>query len=270
MKLTDFHYELPEPLIAQHPLPERSASRLLHLERDSGAYHDRLFRELPQLLRAGDLLVFNDTRVIPARLFAQKETGGRVEVLVERLLGERACLAQLRASKTPREGAALLMQDGSRLRVVARREGFFELQAETDRPAESLLALLERLGHMPLPPYIRRADEPADQRRYQTVYARRPGAVAAPTAGLHFDATVLAALAERGIATASVTLHVGAGTFQPVRAERIEDHRMHSEWLEVGEQVCEAVSTARRRGGRVIAVAPRRCAAWSARRPPVN
>lgn len=254
MKLSDFQYALPESLIAQHPLPERSASRLLHLERGSGLCHDRRFRDLPTLLRAGDVLVFNDTRVIPARLFGRKQTGGRVEVLIERLLGERVCLAQLRASKTPREGAMLVMGDGSRLRVRGRREDFFELEVEPSERAESLLALLERLGHMPLPPYIRRADEPADQQRYQTVYAQRPGAVAAPTAGLHFDADMLAVLAERGIATAHVTLHVGAGTFQPVRTERVEDHRMHAEYLEVGEPACNAVHAARERGGRVIAI----------------
>jgi S-adenosylmethionine:tRNA ribosyltransferase-isomerase len=254
VKLSDFHYRLPDSLIAQYPLPERSASRLLLLERASGIYHDRRFSDLPTLLRAGDLLVFNDTRVIPARLFARKETGGRVEVLIERLLGERVCLAQIRASKTPREGAVLLLNDDDRLRVTGRRDGFYELEAEPRAPEESLLTLLERLGHMPLPPYIRRADEPADQRRYQTVYARRPGAVAAPTAGLHFDEGMLAKLAERGIATTSVTLHVGAGTFQPVRTERVQDHRMHAEYLEVGEPVCRAVRSARRRGGRVIAV----------------
>ncbi len=252
MKLSDFHYDLPEALIAQRPLPERSASRLLCLGRANGEVGDRHFVELPALLSPGDLLVFNDTRVIPARLFAHKETGGRVEILIERLLDAHHCLAQVRASKTPREGGLLVLEDGSRLQVTGRQGSFFCLRVEP--PADSLTDLLQRLGHMPLPPYIQREDELADQERYQTVYARAPGAVAAPTAGLHFDEGLLDQLQAMGLSFTQVTLHVGAGTFQPVRAENIEDHRMHAEYLEVSEQACADIQAARARGGRVIAV----------------
>lgn len=252
MKLSDFHYDLPEALIAQRPLPERSASRLLCLGRANGEVGDRHFVELPALLSPGDLLVFNDTRVIPARLFAHKETGGRVEILIERLLDAHHCLAQVRASKTPREGGLLVLEDGSRLQVTGRQGSFFCLRVEP--PADSLTDLLQRLGHMPLPPYIQREDELADQERYQTVYARAPGAVAAPTAGLHFDEGLLDQLQAMGLSFTQVTLHVGAGTFQPVRAENIEDHRMHAEYLEVNEQACADIQAARARGGRVIAV----------------
>ena len=254
MKRTEFQYDLPEELIAQLPLEKRSASRLLSLARQSGAVGDRRFRELPGLLDAGDLLVFNDTLVIPARLFAHKETGGRVEILVERLLSDDRCIVQLRASKSPQPGARLELEDQTRLRVIGRQDVFFELQLDASGEPGNLTGLLSRLGHMPLPPYIHREDTPADRERYQTVYARRPGAVAAPTAGLHFDADLLRDLAERGIKRASVTLHVGAGTFQPVRTENIEDHRMHAEYLEVGPDACAAVVAARQRGKRVIAV----------------
>ncbi|MEJ2401697.1 MAG: tRNA preQ1(34) S-adenosylmethionine ribosyltransferase-isomerase QueA [Xanthomonadales bacterium] len=250
MKLSDFHFELPRELIAQHPLAQRSASRLLQLDRQGGAVTDAAFGDLPDLLSPGDLLVFNDTRVIPARLHGRKDTGGRVEILLERLLDDRECLAQLRVSKPLKTGGRILLEDGSALEMVARDGAFFRLRST----GPGLAVLLERFGHMPLPPYITRDDTADDRERYQTVYARRPGAVAAPTAGLHFDETVLAALEARGVERAEVTLHVGAGTFQPVRCENIEDHRMHAEYLEVSAAVCAAVKRARARGGRVVAV----------------
>jgi len=250
LKRNTFHFDLPRELIAQNPLPRRSDSRLLQLSLASGQLADRHFRDLPGLLTAGDLLVFNDTRVIPARLHGRKESGGRVEVMLERLLGDRECLAQLRVSKPLRRGGAILLEDGSRLLVKGREDAFFRLHLEEG----SLSQKLQSLGHMPLPPYITRADTPSDAERYQTVYAERPGAVAAPTAGLHFDAGLLAELGSRGIEKAHVTLHVGAGTFQPVRSENIEDHRMHAEYLEVSQAVCSAVERARERGGRVVAV----------------
>lgn len=250
MKRSEFHFELPPGLIAQQPLERRSDSRLLHLSMRDGALADRRFRDLPALLRAGDLLVFNDTKVIPARLYARKETGGKVEIMLERLLNDSACLAQLRASKTPRAGAVLILEDGSKLEVTGRQGAFFQLALA----GGGLSRLLEKLGHMPLPPYISREDTPADRERYQTVYASKPGAVAAPTAGLHFDPELLAAIDRQGVQRLTVTLHVGAGTFQPVRTENIEQHRMHEEYLEVSEQVCEAVVRTRQKGGRVIAV----------------
>jgi S-adenosylmethionine:tRNA ribosyltransferase-isomerase len=254
MKRTDFQYDLPGELIAQHPLAQRSDSRLLTLDRQSGAVADRQFRELPGLLQGGDLLVFNDTRVMPARMFARKETGGRVEILVERMLRDDRCIAQLRSSKSPKPNSRLMLEDQTRLQVVGRQDEFFELQLENDPASGKLTDLLSRLGHMPLPPYIHREDTPADRERYQTVYARKPGAVAAPTAGLHFDTDILQALADRGIKHVNVTLHVGAGTFQPVRTEEIEDHRMHAEFLEVGAEAVEMVNDTRARGGRVIAI----------------
>jgi len=250
MKRTDFYYHLPEELIAQQPLEQRSASRLLCVERSTGRLNDRKFSDLPDLLNPGDLLVFNNTEVIPARLYARKATGGRVEILVERLLNARECLAQVRASKSPRAGGILILEDGSELQMLKRQEGFFHLRsAKAD-----LMGLLQNLGHMPLPPYITREDTDADRRRYQTVYAETPGAVAAPTAGLHFDEDLLRRLKDKGVQSTTVTLHVGAGTFQPVRVEHIEDHEMHAEWLEVTAAACGAIEAARARGGRVVAV----------------
>jgi S-adenosylmethionine:tRNA ribosyltransferase-isomerase len=237
MKTSDFAYHLPEELIAQRPLAERSASRLLHLGRRDGAIDHRRFAELPGLLRPDDLLVFNDTRVIPARLHGHKESGGRVELLLERLLPGGRCLAQLRVSKKPRAGSWLLLEGGLRWRVLGREGDFFLLESASGRLAEEL----ERYGHMPLPPYIQREDEAGDRERYQTVYADRPGAVAAPTAGLHFDPPLLDALRQRGLRQARVTLHVG-------------EHRMHAEYLEVSPEVCAAVAATRERGGRVVAV----------------
>jgi len=251
MQLSDFHYQLPPELIAQQPLPLRSASRLLHLDGASGALHDSQIAALPDLLNAGDLLVFNDTRVIPARLYGVKDSGGKVEVLVERVLDAQRVLAQLRASKPPRAGSGLLLEGDVPVTVLGRHDDLYELRFET---GEEVRAVLERKGHMPLPPYIERADAEADRERYQTVYARNPGAVAAPTAGLHFDAALLERLRAKGVHSAYVTLHVGAGTFQPVRVARIEEHRMHSEYVEVDAAVCEQVRDARARGSRVVAV----------------
>ncbi|MEE4175736.1 MAG: S-adenosylmethionine:tRNA ribosyltransferase-isomerase, partial [Xanthomonadales bacterium] len=220
MRKDQFTFDLPPELIAQHPLPERRASRLLCLDRQDGNLAHRQFADLPSLLEPGDLLVFNDTRVIPARLFAQKPTGGQVEILLERMLGGQRCLAQLRVSKKPAVGVRLQLEGGGELEVLGRDGPFYELSLV----AGDLAATLENQGHMPLPPYIEREDQAADRERYQTVYAKTPGAVAAPTAGLHFDDALLASLEERGVGRAFVTLHVGAGTFQPVRADHIEDH----------------------------------------------
>jgi S-adenosylmethionine:tRNA ribosyltransferase-isomerase len=252
MQVSDFDYVLPPGLIAERPLRPRSSARLLQLA-GGGHLRDRRVSDLPDLLRADDLLVLNDTRVIPARLFGAKPTGGRVEVLVERILAPQRVLAHVRAGKTLKPGVTLRLGDspGFEAEVLARREELFELRFDGKEP---VTALLERHGHVPLPPYIERADGPADRDDYQTLYARQPGAVAAPTAGLHFDEALLAAIAERGIRTAYVTLHVGAGTFQPIRVQRTEDHRMHAEYIQVEEAVCDAVAETRRRGGRVVAV----------------
>ncbi|MCG6541911.1 tRNA preQ1(34) S-adenosylmethionine ribosyltransferase-isomerase QueA [Pseudomonas sp. KSR10] len=249
MQVSDFSFQLPDSLIARHPLAERRASRLLVLDGPTGRLEHRGFPELLDYLRPGDLMVFNNTRVIPARLFGQKETGGKVEVLVERVLDDRRVLAHIRSSKSPKSGAKVHIDGGGEALMLARHDALFELEFD-----EAVLPLLERVGHMPLPPYIDRPDEAADRERYQTVYAQRAGAVAAPTAGLHFDAQLLAALKEKGVESAFVTLHVGAGTFQPVRVERIEEHHMHREWLEVDQGVVDAVAACRARGGRVIAV----------------
>ena len=250
MKKSDFRFELPPGLIAQQPLPQRSDSRMLVLE-SGGGWRDSGIRALPQELRAGDLLVFNDTRVIPARLPARKETGGTAEILIERITGGHEALAQLGVSKKPAAGSALLLADGSRVRVLGREDAFFRLRFESVEPLEKLLA---RLGRMPLPPYIRRAAQPQDAERYQTVYARVPGAVAAPTAGLHFDAPLLDALAACGVRFGQLTLHVGAGTFQPVRGEALEQHRMHREWINVGAPLVRQIRDTRAAGGRVVAV----------------
>lgn len=251
MRVADFDFELPDELIARHPLAERRASRLLVLDGPSGELRHRQFTDLLDYLRPGDLMVFNDTRVIPARLFGQKASGGRLEILVERLLDEHRVLAHVRASKSPKPGSLIHIDGGGAAEMLARHDALFELRFD-----EPVLALLERVGHMPLPPYIDRPDEDADRERYQTVYSdkAKAGAVAAPTAGLHFDDALLAAIRERGVDTAFVTLHVGAGTFQPVRVERIEDHHMHSEWLQVGQDVVDAVQACKARGGRVVAV----------------
>jgi S-adenosylmethionine:tRNA ribosyltransferase-isomerase len=250
--LADFDFMLPPELIAQYPTAERSAARLLDGRGDAPV--DHVFRELPQLLDPGDLLVFNDTRVIKARLFGRKaDSGGAVEALIERVLpGTHDVWSHLRASKPPRPGSVIRFADAFDAEMLGRAgadNALYHLRLPSDP-----FALLEAHGHVPLPPYIAHADEAEDERRYQTVFAAKPGAVAAPTAALHFDDGVLAALAARGVQTTKVTLHVGAGTFQPVRAERIEDHRMHSERFEVGGDCVAAVQAARERGGRIVAV----------------
>ena len=250
MRRTDFHFDLPDALIARHPAPQRSGSRLLHLEGATGALTDRQFRDLPGLLRRGDLLVLNDTRVIPARLHGHKlESGGKVEVMLERLTGLRTAIVQLRASKPSRPGAVIDLGGGDTLTVVERDEDFWRVEFSRDAHGT-----FDRLGEMPLPPYVARAAEIEDRERYQTVYAREPGAVAAPTAGLHFDDAVLQACREAGAGFAYVTLHVGAGTFQPVRVDNVAEHRMHSEWCVVPDATCQAIASTRACGGRVIAV----------------
>lgn len=251
MKKNDFHYELPSELIAQAPLAERSASRLLVVPPAPAPREDRVFRELPQLLQPGDLLVFNDTRVIPARLFGHKNTGGRVEILIERLLGGMEARAQIGVSKSPKEGARIALDAGGEAEVLGREGEFYRLRFHVP---ESLEQWLLHAGRLPLPPYIQREPGSDDQERYQTVFAREVGAVAAPTAGLHFDDALLAQLRERGVEFGHVTLHVGAGTFQPVRADNLDQHVMHSEWLNVGAGLVEQIRRTRAAGGRVIAV----------------
>jgi S-adenosylmethionine:tRNA ribosyltransferase-isomerase len=248
--LSDFDFALPPELIAQHPAPERSGSRLL--DATGGVPVDRVFRDLPGLLQRGDLLVFNDTRVIKARLLGVKSSGGSVEALVERVLPSHEVLAHLRASKSPKAGGRVRFADAFDAEVLGRagpQDSLFHLRFPSDP-----FSLLEQHGHVPLPPYITHADTADDESRYQTVFAAKPGAVAAPTAALHFDATLLAQLAERGVGTANVTLHVGAGTFQPVRTENLAEHHMHSEWFEVSEATVQAIHHTRAAGGRIVAV----------------
>ncbi len=253
MKASDFDFELPEELIAQQPLPERRASRLLLLDPLSGARQDAHFAEIGDYLEPGDLLVFNNTRVFPARLFGRKHSGGKVELLVERLLGDRRVLAHLRASKSPKPGTPMTLE-GRIECVMSERDGDLFVLDLADDQSGSWLELLQRHGHMPLPPYIQRADDEADRERYQTVFAERTGAVAAPTAGLHFDDELIESLRDQGIATAFVTLHVGAGTFQPMRVEEVSQHVMHAEQVEVPAESCERINQTRARGGRVVAV----------------
>jgi S-adenosylmethionine:tRNA ribosyltransferase-isomerase len=249
MRKSDFRYDLPTELVAQEPAMPRTASRLLQL--DGETRRDRRFADLPALLTAGDLLVFNDTRVIPARLHGVKESGGRVEVLIERVLGESRALAQIRASKSPKSGQRLVLEDALRAEVVGRQGEFYELRFDL---ATSLVEALERHGHVPLPPYIARDDQQSDRDRYQTVYARSPGAVAAPTAGLHFDDALLDQLRATGVETSFVTLHVGAGTFQPLRGDVVETQRLHSERLNVSQATCDAIARVQANGNRVVAV----------------
>ena len=249
MRVAHFQFDLPDELIARYPLAERRASRLLVLDGPSGAIAHQQFADLLSYLRPGDLMVFNNTRVIPARLFAKKLTGGKLEVLVERVLDTDRVLAHVRASKAPKVGSTIEFENGTQATLLARHDSLFEWQF-----AEPVLPLLERIGHMPLPPYMERDDELDDRERYQTVYAEHAGAVAAPTAGLHFDDQMLASIRELGVETAFVTLHVGAGTFQPVRVETLEEHQMHHEWLQVSQDVVDAVAACKARGGRVVAV----------------
>jgi S-adenosylmethionine:tRNA ribosyltransferase-isomerase len=244
----DFSYDLPPELIAQAPLAERSASRLLVLDGGTGAIQDRAIRDLPELLTPGDVLVFNDTRVVAARIVGAKPTGGRVEIFLERALAESAALVQLRASKAIRPELEILTPGGT-VRVIAPHGDLWEVRV----PGETL-AFFERWGEVPLPPYIRRAPDEADRSRYQTVFAREPGAVAAPTASLHFDESLLASIAARGVEKTFITLHVGAGTFQPIRSDSLDEHVMHAEHVSVGADACDAIQNVRARGGRVVAV----------------
>lgn len=249
MRRADFFYELPESLIAQYPPPHRSDARLLCLDGNTGDLNDKQFTDLPGLLKPGDLLVFNRSKVIPARLYGRRATGGRVELMIERIVTSHRVLVQMRVSKKPKPGQAIGLDGGGQATLIERQDDLWLLEFET--PVE---AYLEQHGHVPLPPYIARDDEPGDRQRYQTVYADRPGAVAAPTAGLHFDDAMLSTLRERGIETAFVTLHVGAGTFQPVRSDDLAQHEMHSERMIIERNTCDAIAATRRRGGRIIAV----------------
>lgn len=256
MQVSDFHFDLPDELIARYPMAERTASRLLQLDGQTGVLRHGQFVDVLDQLNPGDLLVFNNTRVIPARMFGQKASGGKLEVLVERIQDEHSVLAHVRSSKSPKPGTRLILDggpDGEKVEAEmrARHDALFEIHFFDARP---VLEILEAIGHMPLPPYIDRPDEDADKERYQTVYNAKPGAVAAPTAGLHFDEPLLEKIRAKGVETAFVTLHVGAGTFQPVRVDKIEDHHMHSEYAEVPQEVVDAIAATRARGGRVIAV----------------
>ena len=251
MRRQDFHYELPDELIARTPAAERRGSRLLQLDGSSGTMVHGQFPDLLHCVNPGDLMVFNNTRVIPARLFGQKSSGGQVEILVERVLDDKRVLAHTRASKAPKVGSIVNLQDGSPVIMRARHDALFEWEFQTE---ESALSVMERIGHMPLPPYIDRADELSDRERYQTVYGEKQGAVAAPTAGLHFDELMLQQLRDKGVQIAFVTLHVGAGTFQSMRVDNIREHQMHSELMEIGPDVCEQVRATKAAGKRVIAV----------------
>ena len=251
MRRQDFHYDLPDALIAHKPLEVRSSSRLLQLEGESGTLTDKNFPDLLDLIQPEDLMVFNDTRVIPARLFGKKSSGGKLEILVERLLDDQRLLAHVRSSKSPKPNSDIILSNGQYVKVLARHGELFELGF----PAEvSALEVIEAIGHMPLPPYIERPDDEDDRDRYQTVFGKNSGAVAAPTAGLHFDDELMQALTQKGVEFAFVTLHVGAGTFQPVRVDDIHSHQMHSETMQLSEEVCRQVQAAKARGGRVIAV----------------
>ncbi len=251
MQRSDFQFELPEQLIAQYPPAERNASRLLVLDDSTAQLTDRHFIDLPSLLQPNDLLVFNNTKVIPARLLGKKDSGGQIEVLVERVLDDHRVLAHIRSSKSPKAGRRIVLEDSLDVEVLGRQEALFELYFHDD---DTVSNLLEKYGRLPLPPYIEREVDKNDLERYQTVYAEHTGAVAAPTAGLHFDQTMLDTINELGIETAQITLHVGAGTFQPVRVDDIKTHQMHFERIDVSKGVCEQVNAARARGGRVIAV----------------
>jgi S-adenosylmethionine:tRNA ribosyltransferase-isomerase len=251
MKKSDFNYHLPSELIAQKPLPQRSASRLLQLNKQTGSITDARFTEFIDMLLPQDLLVFNDTKVIPARLFASKVTGGKVEILIERIENQHQALAHVRASKSPKADSLLLLQDGTVCRVLGREHDLFRLNFETDK---DVLSVLTEIGHMPLPPYIDRLDDQEDLDRYQTVYAKQAGAVAAPTAGLHFDDDIMLQLEQKGIPRTFITLHVGSGTFQPVRVDDLAQHVMHSEYFQVSEACVEAVRNTKANGGRVVAI----------------
>lgn len=251
MKTQDFDFRLPQELIAQFPSETRSASRLLALDGRDGIMHDRLFADLPDLVAANDVIVFNDTRVIKARVFGNKETGGQVELLLERVLDDKHALAQIRASHAPKTDSRILLQQNAAFTVLERQGDLYKLRLDSDLP---LLAWLDQHGSLPLPPYISRQPSAMDEARYQTIYASKPGAVAAPTAGLHFDEAMLQELRAHGAHIAYVTLHVGAGTFQPVRVDDVRQHQMHSEWYHVPQETVDAIAQAKARGGRVLAV----------------
>lgn len=251
VQVADFHFELPEQLIAKAPKAERTASRLMQLEGNSGDINHRNFADIVELVEPGDLLIFNDTRVIPARMFGQKSTGGKVEILVERMLDEHSVLAHVRANKAPKPGNIIDFEGGSSATMIARHNDLFELHFGDD---SKVLEILESDGHMPLPPYIDRPDTEDDKERYQTVYNDKPGAVAAPTAGLHFTDALLEKIRAKGVNTAFVTLHVGAGTFQSIRVDTVTDHKMHSEYADVPESVVKAIQETKSNGKRVIAV----------------
>ena len=251
MKVSDFEFELPSHLIAKYPTPDRTSSRLLHLDAATGELNHYHFSDLIDLLDPKDLLVFNNTRVIPARLYGRKSTGGRVEILLERVIDEFQALVQIRSSKSPKPGVVLELENSAHsITVEGRQDAFFIVRF----PAPGVLPIVKDSGHMPLPPYIDRDDEATDLERYQTVFAEQDGAVAAPTAGLHFDDALLGKIADKGVSSTKLTLHVGAGTFQPVRVDNVLDHKMHSEQIEVPQSACDAVSDCRARSGRVIAV----------------
>jgi S-adenosylmethionine:tRNA ribosyltransferase-isomerase len=251
MKLSDFYFDLPEHLIAKHPTEQRTQSRLLHLEGNTGEVLHKKFTHILELLRPGDLLIFNNTRVIPARLYGTKASGGKVEVLIERILNDGSAMAHIRSSKSPKSGAILMMEGGLQIEMLGRDDALFHIKFLSE---DNVFDLLEEFGHMPLPPYIDRPDDEADKERYQTVYNEKPGAVAAPTAGLHFDDDILNSIKSKGVELAFITLHVGAGTFQPVRVDNIEEHQMHAEYVEVSQDVADKVIAAKAAGGRVIAV----------------
>ena len=242
MKLSDYHFNLPQELIAQYPTEDRTASRLLVLDGNSGEVKDETFKNIVDYLNPGDLLVMNNTKVIAARLNGQKDTGGRVEVLVERVLSDHEVLAQVRASKAPKPGAKIFLNGGTALEVIGREDEFFHLKFLSDK---TVYEILDAIGEVPLPPYIERTAKQQDKDRYQTVYAQTPGAVAAPTAGLHFDNELLANLKAKGIDSCFVTLHVGAGTFQPVRIDDLTQHKMHKEWIEVSADTVDKIKQTR-------------------------
>ncbi len=251
MRVTDFSFDLPNELIARYPAVNRTSSRLLSLEGNTGKLADNQFTDILNMVNPGDLMVFNNTRVIPARLFGQKSTGGKLEILVERMLDDKRILAHVRSSKSPKVDSIICLDGDYEMKMLGRHDALFELELQSDK---TILEVLEEVGHMPLPPYIDRPDEDADKERYQTVYNQNPGAVAAPTAGLHFDEGLLEALTEKGVDTAFVTLHVGAGTFQPVKVDNILEHKMHSEWAEVSQEVVDKIAKTKANGKRVIAV----------------
>lgn len=251
MRLTDFDYDLPDELIARYPLPERSASRLLCLNHSNGSISHAKFTDLHDFLSPGDLLVCNNSRVIPARLLGQKPTGGQVEVLIERVLDDKSVLAHVRASKTPKPGTYIDFVNHIRFEMMGRRGDLFELRCTAE---ESVWDIIETIGHIPIPPYFQRASDESDRERYQTIYADSKGSVAAPTAGLHFDQTLFEKLRSNNIEIDYVTLHVGAGTFAPVRVDDVTQHQMHSERIDVSAKLCEKIKNTKANGGRVIAV----------------